>query len=383
MLDIDILWMWYDYFYTLLCIDEEIKIIVFLLKQLPIMRFISGIVVSLASPRGLSLWWNLGSLLGILIIAQILTGWLLTLYYINRLDLRFVSVWLLHLERWNGRVLHWVHINVASFIFFFVYLHVLKGIHFQRWKTNKIVWRSGFVILVLLIGAAFLGYVLPFGQMRLWGATVITNLLRVVRVSLVVWIWGGYRVNTLTLNLFFTLHYLLPFLILILVIRHLWLLHFGGSTHFSLKGQFWPVYMWKDRLNLILIMFILWWILVYSYITADVENFILANPSIRPLHIKPEWYFLTYYAILRSIPNKSLGVFLFALRLFMLMFIVLNSKFTLSFYYPSWRFWTSYFIILNFILMLVGGSPVETPFLELGQVFSLSYFFWFVPLFWV
>jgi len=348
---------------------------------LPGIRFLSGMVIELPSPLGLSVWWNLGSMLGILIVVQLLTGWLLTLYYVNRVDLSFIRVWLLHIESWNGRVLHWVHINGASFIFFFVYAHVLKGIHFQSWKTNKIVWLTGFVILVLLMGAAFLGYVLPFGQISLWGATVITNLLRVVRVKLVIWIWGGYSVNSLTLNLFFTLHYLLPFVIIVFVIGHLWCLHYNGRTHVSLKRHFWPLYIWKDLLNVVLIMMLLWWTIIFTYLTSDAENFLFANPTIRPLHIKPEWYFLTYYAILRRIPNKTLGVILFALRLFMLALIVFNNFLEISYYYPMWRVWTRLFVVFNLVLIIIGGAPVETPFLELGQLFSVLYFMWFSFLF--
>jgi len=316
-------------------------------------------------------------------LIQLLSGWFLTFYYVNSIEIRFNSVWLLHIESWNGRVLHWVHINIASFIFMFGYLHVLKGIYIQRWKTNKIVWLTGFFILVFLMGAAFLGYVLPFGQISLWGATVITNLLRVIRINLVIWIWGGYSVNSLTLNLFFTLHYLLPFVIIVLLVGHLWCLHYNGSTHVRVKTQFWPFYVWKDMLNVIIIIGLLWWVIVFTYLTADAENFILANPAIRPLHIKPEWYFLTYYAILRRIPNKPLGVIIFALRLFILAFIVLNTELSLRFYYPVWGLWVRLFVILNVVLILVGGAPVETPFLETGQVFTVIYFMWFLFLFFI
>lgn len=312
-----------------------------------------------------------------------MTGWLLTFYYINSTELRFTRVWLLHLERWNGSLIHWVHINTASFIFFVVYLHFLKGLHFQRWKTNKSVWLRGFIILVMLIAAAFLGYVLPFGQIRLWGATVITNLLRVLRVKLVIWIWGGYSVNSLTLNLFFTLHYLLPLLILVMIMAHLWLLHYNGRTHLSIKYQFWPVYVWKDGLNLLIMGIIIWWTLLFTYLTADVENFMFANPSVSPLHIKPEWYFLTYYAILRSIPNKPLGVFIFAIRLFVFCGLLLRNSLEINYYLPLWRRWISLFVRINLVLLMVGGSPVETPYLELGQVFTLGYFLWFIPLLYI
>jgi len=344
---------------------------------------VTGIVIELPSPLGLRIWWNLGSMLGILIVFQLVSGWILTLYYVNRRELSFISVWLLHMESWNGRILHWIHINGASFIFLFAYLHILKGIHFQRWKTNKLVWLTGFVMFVLLIGAAFLGYVLPFGQISLWGATVITNLLRVVSVKLVIWIWGGYSVNSLTLNLFFTLHYLLPFVIIITMMGHLWCLHYNGRTHFSVKRQFWPAYVWKDLFNLLVIIGLLWWTIVYTYLTADAENFLFANPVIRPLHIKPEWYFLTYYAVLRSIPNKPLGVIMFALRLFMLAFIGFNTNLSNRFYLPIWRSWSSLFVIINVILMLIGGSPVETPYLEVGQFFRFLYFSWFLVLFFI
>jgi quinol-cytochrome oxidoreductase complex cytochrome b subunit len=360
-----------------LYIDEVVSITK-LFFYLPGLGFLTSIVVELPSPIGLRFWWNFGSMLGILIVVQLLTGWLLTFYYVNRIELRFTRVWLLHIESWNGRLLHWIHINGASFIFFIVYLHALKGIHFQSWKTNKAVWLTGFIILVFLMGAAFLGYVLPFGQISLWGATVITNLLRVISVKLVIWIWGGYRVNSLTLNLFFTLHYLLPIVIMMIMFSHLWCLHYNGRTHMRVKRQFWPLYVWKDGLNVVLIVWLLWWTLIYTYMTADVENFIFANPAISPLHIKPEWYFLTYYAILRRIPNKLLGVIIFALRLFILALLVFNNSLFLNFYSPCWGGWTRLFVILNIILIMIGGAPVETPYLEVGQLFTVWYFLWFV-----
>jgi len=172
-------------------------------SSLPVVSMITGSLIFLRTPVAIRYWWNLGSLLGILMVIQIFTGWMLTFFYCNESTLRFDSVWSMHLESWNGRLLHLVHLNFASFIFLIAYFHLLKGLYFQRWKTNKRVWLSGLVILVLLMGISFLGYVLPFGQMSLWGATVITNLISVIRKRLVIWIWGGYSVNSMTLKFFF------------------------------------------------------------------------------------------------------------------------------------------------------------------------------------
>jgi len=338
----------------------------------------SDLVMYLITPIGIRYWWNLGSLLGIIIVIQILTGWLLTLFYVRRWQLSFDSVWLIHLERWNGNLVHLIHLNFASFIFLVLYFHMLKGVYYQSWKTNKLVWVTGLILMVLIMAVAFLGYVLPTGQMSLWGATVITNLISVIRKKLVIWIWGGYSVNQMTLGFFYTLHYILPFVVLFVVIAHLIVLHIFGRTTFGLKTHFWPYFAVKDIMNVIVLLFFVWWTLKYSYYTSDPDNFIKANPSVSPLHIKPEWYFLQYYAILRSIPNKVVGVVFFALSLLIFGLLVLNKGLFSRYWFPVWRLRVSTFVRINLLLIMVGGKPVEYPFLELGQVLTFLYFVWFL-----
>lgn len=347
-------------------------------SKLPLVSSVRQIVIYLPTPIAISYWWNLGSLIGILIIIQIISGWILTLFYNNVWSLRFDSVWSIHLDSWNGRLIHWIHLNFSSFIFLILYLHLLKGLYFQRWKTNKLVWIRGFVLIVLIMGARFLGYVLPAGQISLWGATVITNLISVIRPKLVVWIWAGFSVNQITLGFFFTLHYTLPFVVLFLVVVHLIRLHTFGRTNFSLKGHFWPYFVNKDLLNLVVVLFFLWCRLKLTYYTSDPDNFIKANPSNSPLHIKPEWYFLQFYAILRRIPNKTLGVIIFAIRLVVYPLITLNRQKFSTYWFPIWRFNVRTFVTINLLLVIIGGKPVEYPFLEIGQILTVIYFIWVI-----
>jgi ubiquinol-cytochrome c reductase cytochrome b subunit len=330
----------------------------------------------LPTPVSISYFWNLGRLLGILIIIQILRGWLLTLFYSNLARVSFDRVWRLHLESWRGNLLHLVHLNFASFIFLILYFHLLKGLYFQSWKTNKLVWISGLVIFILIMAISFLGYVLPFGQISLWGATVITNLISIISKKLVIWIWGGFRVNDITLKFFFTLHFTLPIILLLLIVVHLVLLHYNGRTNLGVKTHFWPLFVYKDILNLVIILFFIWFMLKYSYFTSDADNFLKANLRVSPIHIKPEWYFLVFYAILRSIPNKVIGVFFFVFSLVSLFLLSLNPKITSSFYFPIWSLNISIFVSINLLLFIIGIKPVEYPFLEAGQILTVLYFIW-------
>jgi len=330
----------------------------------------------LPSPVGISYWFNLGSLLGIIVMIQIISGWLLTLMYTNHSEISFDRIWLLHLERWNGRLIHLIHINFSSFIFIVIYLHVVKGLYVQRWKLNKVVWLSGFVLLVLIMAVSFFGYVLPFGQMSLWGATVITNLISVISTKLVIFVWGGYSVTSLTLKVFFTLHFILPHVILLILVGHLMCLHTKGSSHFTIKESFWPIFVIKDLLNMVAIIIIMWWCIKIRYYFADAENFLKANPMLSPIHIKPEWYFLQYYAVLRSIPNKTIGVILFALSLFILAMLRFREIMQNSAWRPWWRLRVSVFVVINILLVLCGNSPVQEPFLTASQILTFLYFVW-------
>jgi ubiquinol-cytochrome c reductase cytochrome b subunit len=203
----------------------------------------------------------------------------------------------------------------------------------------------------------------------------------VISVNLVIWVWGGYRVNRVTLSLFFTLHYLLPIILIILILGHLVLLHNSGRLTNSaslIKIPFTPLYLFKDLLNLIMLLIFFNWTIINTYLTRDIENFALANPIRRPIHIQPEWYFLQYYAILRSIPNKVLGILFFTLRLFFFIFLTTNNFISNDTYLPSWGRWIRVFVGTNLLLILLGASPVEPPYLIIGQILTTIYFIWFI-----
>nr|YP_918965.1 cytochrome b [Romanomermis nielseni]ABL73784.1 cytochrome b [Romanomermis nielseni] len=340
--------------------------------------------IILFSPMNLSYWWNIGSLLFMLMLIQIFSGFLLTLFYDNSAT-SFTSIWLIHMEVFFGAILHYTHLNFSSFIFLFIYLHLVKAFFLNSYLNLKMVWVTGWLILMLIMMVAFLGYVLPWGQMSLWGATVITNLLSTLPwgLELVQWIWGGYFVSIITLKLFFSIHFILPFVLLILIMSHMIMLHYSGSSNplgsFSnmIKSEFSLVYLFKDLLNLWMILVLIIFSLINSFKLSDPENFILANSLVSPIHIQPEWYFLQYYAILRAIPSKLGGVLLFLMSLVMIfMMIYFNS------YYTNLDKMTMLmnvsFILINILLMWLGGQLVEAPYLNLSQIISMFYFTWFL-----
>lgn len=333
--------------------------------------------------------WNFGSLLGILVVRQITTGLIITIYYENSLD-SFQSIWNLHLEILRGAIFHFLHINFASWIFLFLYAHLAKAIIFTSFSHIKVVWIRGFTLLLLIIIIAFIGYVLPWGQIRLWGATVICNLLTTIPYLgdlLVQWIWGGFFVSNITLKLFFSLHFLIPIILGVIIIFHIILLHLEGSSNpigrsnNLIKQEFINSFLIKDLLNLIIIIVIIIIRFKAPYLTRDSENFIIANPMISPIHIQPEWYFLSYYAILRAIPNKVGGVFCFLISIAQLLIIILIKNYQSFQIFKFWIFYYTLFFIILSILIFLGGCPVETPYLLLSQVFSLGYFMWFILIF--
>lgn len=275
--------------------------------------------------------------------------------------------------------------NFSSIIFIIIYSHIIKGIIFSSF--NKFyVWVSGWIIIILIIIVSFLGYVLPWGQIRLWGATVITNLLSAVPLigkSITELIWGGYFVSNITMKLFFRLHFIIPFIIAVLILIHLVRLHYYSSSRplgssFITKLEFSPIYIWKDLVNGLGLLVILWFLFFYPYYLSDAENFIEANPLVSPIHIQPEWYFLQYYAVLRRIPSKLGGVIIFVLSLviILLMFLV---KFTKPINdLKMWNIICSIFIVINICLIWLGKSPVESPYLFVSQVITVLYFFYFL-----
>lgn len=358
-------------------------------KNHPLVKIINNALVDLPAPLNITIWWNFGSLLGVCLITQILTGLFLAIHYCNDISLAFHRV--VHITRDvnRGWILRGVHANGASIFFICLYTHVGRGMYYSSYYYKE-TWNVGIIILFLVIAAAFIGYVLPWGQISFWGATVITNLLSAIPylgTFLVQWIWGGFAVDNATLTRFFTFHFIIPFLILGAVIIHLLFLHQTGSNNpmgmnaNRNKIPFHPYYSFKDLMGITAILWILLVIcLIYPYTLGDVDNFIPANPLVTPVHIQPEWYFLFAYAILRSIPNKLGGVICLALAIAILAILPLTQfssiKSNINFILPQTLFWC--YVLLVFLLTWIGARPVEEPFIITGQILTLIYFLYFL-----
>nr|UTN43160.1 cytochrome b [Pessoaiella absita] len=336
------------------------------------------------SPSSISYLWNFGSLLGVCLMIQLVTGFFLAMHYIDSLYLAFDSVINICEEVNWGWLIRSLHANGASFFFICVYLHIGRGIYQGSFKS--VVWLIGVIILLTLMGTAFLGYVLPWGQMSLWGATVITNLLSAIPYIgpfMVQWVWGGFSVSEPTLIRFFSIHFILPFVILILSLTHIFFLHTNGSSNLlgvdqnSDKIYFHPMFTIKDLLGIFIFFMIFFSIsILYPDIFMDPDNFIPANPLSTPPHIQPEWYFLFAYAILRSIPNKLGGVLALFLSVISLSFLSFNkSIFRVGKFSVLSKISSVSFYFVFFLLTWVGGMPVEYPLVSIGQGLSVLYFF--------
>lgn len=341
---------------------------------------------SLGSFFNLTYLWNMGSLLGLILVFQILTGFILTLFYSSDVSMRFQSLEILErtLERfYYERLCHVIGVN---FFFLILYLHLLRGFFLGSFRFAD-VWASGVSIFILLMAVAFLGYVLPYGQMSLWGATVITNLVRVVPLvgmNLLLWLWWGFSVGGLTCKLFFRLHFLLPFVLVVVVMVHLLGLHFSGSSNMVLnldaftKKSFDVFFVVKD---LVLFFCFIFYLAVNKDMFLDPENYLEANSMVSPVHIKPEWYFLFVYAILRSVPQKRLGVVSLVIALVVLYMLSISVS-VMTFGMWFFRFLLSVLVLVVFILLTwVGGMPVEYPFIYLGQFLMCFYFLMFYIVF--
>nr|YP_003289090.1 cytochrome b [Pycnonotus taivanus]YP_003434260.1 cytochrome b [Pycnonotus sinensis]ACI95062.1 cytochrome b [Pycnonotus taivanus]ADC52426.1 cytochrome b [Pycnonotus sinensis]WQM20195.1 cytochrome b [Pycnonotus sinensis formosae] len=354
-------------------------------KNHPLLKTINDALIDLPTPSNISIWWNFGSLLGICLVTQIVTGLLLAMHYTADTALAFNSVAHICRNVQFGWLIRNLHANGASLFFMCIYLHIGRGIYYGSY-LNKETWNVGVILLLTLMATAFVGYVLPWGQMSFWGATVITNLFSAIPYigqTLVEWAWGGFSVDNPTLTRFFAIHFLLPFLIAGLTLVHLTLLHETGSNNplgipsDCDKIPFHPYYSTKDILGFMLVFIPLAALALFSpNLLGDPENFTPANPLATPPHIKPEWYFLFAYAILRSIPNKLGGVLALAASVLVLFLIPLlhTSKLRSMTFRPLSQilFWT---LVANlFILTWVGSQPVEHPFIIIGQIASFSYF---------
>nr|YP_010381746.1 cytochrome b [Symplanella unipuncta]UDL72134.1 cytochrome b [Symplanella unipuncta] len=356
--------------------------------------FINNFLIDLPSPSNISTWWNFGSLLGMCLIIQILTGIFLAMHYSPNISNAFKSI--IHIMRDvnYGWMMRNMHANGASMFFIFIYLHTGRGLYYGSFKLKK-TWTSGTMILLLLMATAFMGYVLPWGQMSFWGATVITNLISAIPYlgeTIVQWVWGGFAVDNPTLNRFFTFHFILPFVISMMVIIHLLFLHETGSSNpLGTKNNidkipFHPYFTIKDILGFVLSLSLFTLIInLNPFLLTDPENFSMANPMITPIHIQPEWYFLFAYAILRSIPNKLGGVIALGMSILILLFlpISMNNKFQSNKFYPVNK--TLFWILINSFILLtwIGARPVEEPYILSGQILTVIYFlmFIFLPIF--
>nr|AAV85633.1 cytochrome b [Pyrilia barrabandi] len=354
-------------------------------KSHPLLKMVNNSLIDLPTPPNISTWWNFGSLLGICLVTQILTGLLLAAHYTADTSLAFSSVANMCRNVQYGWLIRNLHANGASFFFICIYLHIARGFYYGSYLYKE-TWNTGVILLLTLMATAFVGYVLPWGQMSFWGATVITNLFSAIPYighTLVEWAWGGFSVDNPTLTRFFTLHFLLPFMITSLVLVHLTFLHESGSNNplgissNCDKIPFHPYFSLKDLLGFMIMLPLLTALALFSpNLLGDPENFTPANPLVTPPHIKPEWYFLFAYAILRSIPNKLGGVLALAasvLILFLSPLLHKSKQRTMTFRPISQLlFWT---LAANlFILTWVGSQPVEHPFITIGQLASLTYF---------
>nr|YP_002735068.1 cytochrome b [Phaenacantha marcida]ABZ02097.1 cytochrome b [Phaenacantha marcida] len=358
-------------------------------KTHPLIKIINNSLIDLPSPSSINLWWNMGSLLGMCLMIQLISGIFLAMHYTANIELAFNSVIHICRDVNNGWLIRNTHANGASLFFLCLYLHIGRGIYYGSYKLIM-TWSVGVILLFTVMATAFLGYVLPWGQMSLWGATVITNLLSAIPYlgnEMVKWLWGGFSVDNATLTRFFALHFVLPFVITAMVIIHLTFLHQTGSNNpLGLNSNydkipFHPYFSVKDLMGMIMTMFMFsLLILLEPRMLGDPENFIPANPMVTPVHIQPEWYFLFAYAILRSIPNKLGGVMAMVMSILIIMILPMtnNSKFQSMSFYPinSLMFWS--FTVTIGLLTWIGARPAEEPFIEMGQILTTLYFSYFI-----
>jgi len=363
-----------------------------ILKTHPLLKMINSYVIDSPQPSNINYLWNFGSLLAFCLVIQIITGVTLSMHYNPSVLEAFNSVEHIMRDVNSGWLIRYLHSNTASAFFFLVYLHIGRSLYYGSYRTPRtLVWILGIIIFILMMATAFLGYVLPYGQMSLWGATVITNLMSAipwVGQDIVEFIWGGFSVNNATLNRFFALHFVLPFVLAALVLMHLIAFHdtVGSSNPLGISGNydrlpFAPYFIFKDLITIFIFVIVLSiFVFFLPNILGDSENYVMANPMQTPPAIVPEWYLLPFYAILRSIPNKLLGV----IAMFSAMAILLILPFTdLSRsrgiqFRPLSKIIFFIFVANLLILMQLGAKHVESPFIEFGQISTIIYFSYFL-----
>nr|AYW52192.1 cytochrome b [Lamiinae sp. 1 ACP-2013] len=358
-------------------------------KTSPLIKIMNNSLIDLPTPSNISSLWNFGSLLGLCLMIQIITGLFLAMHYCPNIDLAFNSVAHICRNVNYGWMIRTLHANGASFFFICLYIHIGRNMYYGSYILKE-TWLIGVTIFFITMGTAFLGYVLPWGQMSFWGATVITNLVSAIPylgTMIVQWIWGGFAVDNATLTRFFTFHFLFPFIISALVIIHLLFLHQTGSNNpLGTKSNidklpFHPYFSFKDILGFLIMMMLLLILTLYNpYLLGDPDNFVPANPLVTPIHIQPEWYFLFAYAILRSIPNKLGGVIALVMSIAILYFLpfIYKKKMISNQFYPINKilFWSLFSIII--LLTWIGARPVEDPYILIGQILTISYFLFYL-----
>nr|ACF76890.1 cytochrome b [Dipodomys merriami arenivagus] len=354
-------------------------------KTHPLMKMVNHAFIDLPAPSNISGWWNFGSLLGMCLVIQIASGLFLAMHYTPDTMTAFSSVTHICRDVNYGWLIRYMHANGASLFFICLYLHIGRGIYYGSYSYME-TWNIGIILLFLTMATAFMGYVLPWGQMSFWGATVITNLLSAIPyigTDLVEWIWGGFSVDKATLNRFFAFHFILPFIIAAMAMVHLLFLHETGSNNplgipsDCDKIPFHPYYTTKDFLGIVLLLaFFFTLVLFFPDLLGDPDNYSPANPLNTPPHIKPEWYFLFAYAILRSIPNKLGGVIALVLSILVLALLphIQTAKQRSLMFRPISQFLFWLLVSDVFVLTWIGGQPVEPPFIIIGQIASLLYF---------
>jgi ubiquinol-cytochrome c reductase cytochrome b subunit len=363
-----------------------------ILKSHPLLKLVNAYVIDASQPSNISYLWNFGSLLLVCLAIQIITGVTLAMHYNPSVTEAFNSIEHIMRDVNNGWLVRYLHSNTASAFFFLVYLHIGRGIYYGSYRAPRtLVWTIGTIIFVIMVATGFFGYVLPYGQMSLWGATVITNLISAIPwigQDIVEFIWGGFSVNNATLNRFFALHYLLPFILAALVLMHLIALHdtAGSGNPLGVSGTydrvpFAPYFLFKDLITIFIFIFVLSTYVFYMpNVLGDSDNYIMANPMQTPSAIVPEWYLLPFYAILRSIPNKLLGVIAMFSAIFIILVLPLADlgKSRGLQFRPLSKiiFWI---FVANFLILLqLGAKHVESPFIEFGQISTILYFSHFI-----
>lgn len=358
-------------------------------SRLPLLRLAHDSFVDYPTPKNLNYWWTFGGILTFCLVTQIITGIILAMHYTPHVDHAFNSVEHIMRNVNHGWLIRYIHANGASMFFLAVYIHIFRGMYYGSYKApREVLWILGVIIYLLMMAAAFMGYVLPWGQMSLWGATVITNLFGAIPLvgdSIATWLWGGFSVDNPTLNRFFSLHYLIPFLIFGVVILHIWALHVPGNNNpvgISVKSEqdtvpFHPYYTVKDGFALVVFMILFSYFVFFApNVLGHADNYIPANPLVTPAHIVPEWYLLPFYAILRAVPDKLGGVIAMVGAIFILFVLpwLDTSKIRSARYRPLFKQFFLIFVVNCLVLGYLGAMPAEGVYITLARICTIYYF---------